>query len=125
PRGILQNTANTSLPNFPAQQPLSTNLNNSKGLALGYTAQLTSNLSNKINYGFTRQGLESSGVQNQPVVTFRNLSPIFGTSLSNGRIIPVHNITDDATWTKVTHTLVYGVNLCFHRNWPYRLSASV
>src|SRR5262249_18031857 len=78
----------------------------------------------KINYGFTRQGLESSGVQNQPVVTFRNLSPIFGTSLSNGRIIPVHNITDDATWTKGTHTLGFGGNLPFLRKRRYALRTS-
>src|SRR5262249_46157673 len=123
-RGNLQNDSDTSVPQFLGQQPLSTNLNNSKGLALSYTAQLTSNLSNKINYVFTRQGLESSGVQNQPVVTFRNLSPIFGTSLSNGRIIPVHNITDDATWTKGTHTLGFGGNLRFIRNRRYDLRTS-
>ncbi len=115
-RGNLQNDSDTSVPQFPGQPPLSTNLNNSKGLAVGYTAQLTSTLTNIVRYGLTRQGLEASGVQNQPIVSFRTLSTITGTSLSNGRITPAHNITDDATWAKGAHTFGFGANLRFIRN---------
>ena len=123
-RGNLQNDSDTSVPQFPGQPALSTNLNNSKGVAAAYTAQLTSNLTNILRFGFTRQGLESSGVQNGPVVTFRNLSPIFGTSLSNGRTTPVYNIVDDTTWTKGAHTLGFGGNLRFIRNRPFDLRNS-
>jgi hypothetical protein len=123
-RGNLQNDSSDSVPQFPGQPALTTNLDNSKGLAVGYTAQLTSNLTNIVRYGFTRQGLEASGVQNQPVVTFRNLSPIFGTSLSNGRITPVHNITDDGTWTKGSHSVGFGTNLRFIRNRRFSLATS-
>lgn len=115
-RGNLQNDSDNGLPQFPGQIPNSTNLNNSKGLAFGYTAQFTSNLTNIVRYGFTRQGLESAGTQNAPVVTFRNLATVVGVTSSAGRITPVHNITDDATWTKGAHSWGFGTNLRFIRN---------
>jgi hypothetical protein len=123
-RGNLQNDSIDSVPQFPGQPALTTSLDNSKGIALGYTAQFSSRLNNVLRYGFTRQGLESSGVQNQPVVTFRNLSPINGTSLSNGRITPVHNITDDVTWAKGNHSLGFGTNMRFIRNRRFSLATS-
>jgi hypothetical protein len=124
-RGNLQNDSDTSLPQFPGQQPRFTNLNNSKGYAAGYTAQLTSTLTNVFRYGYTRQGLESSGASTLTYVTFRNLDPIQPTDArSNGRIVPVHNLIDDATWTKGTHSLGFGTNIRFIRNNRFDLSTS-
>src|SRR5499426_4073678 len=116
-RGNLQNDSDTTLPTFPGQQPAFTNLNNSKGLAAGYTAQITSTLINSFRYGYTRQGIEAAGSASGVYVTFRNLSPIEGFSgtagienpaRSNGRIIPVNNFIDDLTWVKGSHSAAFG-----------------
>ncbi|HEV2664121.1 MAG TPA: hypothetical protein VG324_04380, partial [Blastocatellia bacterium] len=128
-RGNLQNDSDTTLPTFPGQPPAFTNLNNSKGLAAGYTAQITSTLTNSLRYGYTRQGIEASGSASGIYVTFRNLSPIEGFSLppgftpgtetaarSNGRIIPVNNFIDDLTWVKGAHSAAFGTNIRFIRN---------
>src|SRR5262245_8039241 len=128
-RGNLQNDSDTTLPTFPGQQPAFTNLNNSKGLAAGYTAQITNSLINVFRYGYTRQGLEAAGSASGVYVTFRNLTPIESFSLppgslpgtetaarSNGRITPVHNYIDDLTWVKGSHSAGFGTNFRFIRN---------
>lgn len=116
-RGNLQNDSDTTLPQFPGQPPRFTNLANSKGLAAGYTAQLSNTLTNVFRYGYTRQGLESSGASSGVYVTFRNLTTIEADNArSVGRITPVHNFVDDATWVKGTHSLGFGTNLRFIRN---------
>ncbi len=124
-RGNLQNDSDTSLPQFPGQPARFTNLANSKGLAVGYTSQLTSSLTNVLRYGYTRQGLEASGVSGLSYVTFRNLTPIQATDArSNGRITPVHNIIDDVTWIKGSHSMGFGANLRFIRNARFNFANS-
>lgn len=132
-RGNLQNDSDTTLPQFPGQQAAFTNLNNSKGLAAGYTAQITNTLTNVFRYGYTRQGLEAAGSATGTYVTFRNLSPIEGFSgpvgaqvaaRSNGRIVPVHNYIDDLTWVKGSHLAGFGTNIRFIRNARFSLAQS-
>ncbi|HEY8459835.1 MAG TPA: carboxypeptidase-like regulatory domain-containing protein, partial [Blastocatellia bacterium] len=132
-RGNLQNDSDTTLPTFPAQLPAFTNLNNSKGLAAGYTAQITSTLINSFRYGYTRQGVEAAGSASGVYVTFRNLSPIEGFSgnpgveapaRSNGRIIPVNNFVDDLTWVKGAHSAAFGTNIRFIRNSRFSVQRS-
>ena len=128
-RGNLQNDSDTTLPQFSGQQPAFTNLNNSKGLAVGYTAQLTNTLTNVFRYGYTRQGLEASGAASGVYVTFRTIAPIEGFSgftaaRSNGRIIPVHNYIDDLTWVKGSHSAAFGTNLRFIRNARFSFAQS-
>jgi hypothetical protein len=124
-RGNLQNDSDTSLPQFPGQQAQFTNLNNSKGLAAGYTAQITSTLINSFRYGYTRQGIEASGASSGVYVTFRTFDPIQATGArSNGRIIPVHNYVDDLTWVKGSHSAGFGTNIRFIRNSRFSLERS-
>jgi hypothetical protein len=132
-RGNLQNDSDTTLPQFPGQQAAFTNLNNSKGLAAGYTTQFTNTLTNVFRYGYTRQGLEAAGSATGTYVTFRNLSPIEGFSgpvgaqaaaRSNGRIVPVHNYIDDLTWVKGSHSVGFGTNIRFIRNARFSLAQS-
>jgi hypothetical protein len=124
-RGNLQNDSDTTEPTFPGQPPAFTNLNNSKGLAAGYTAQITNSLINSFRYGYTRQGIEFGGSASDVYVTFRNLSPIEGFSgdpgietaaRSNSRIVPVNNFVDDLTWVKGSHSTAFGTNIRFIRN---------
>lgn len=115
-RGNLQNDNDTAAPQFPGQAPNDTNLENSKGLAVGLTSVLRPNLVNNFRYGFTRQGLENTGVSRVTQVAFRGLSDPFGLNRSFTRITPVHNWTDDITWTKGKHTIQAGANFRTIRN---------
>jgi hypothetical protein len=107
-RGNLQNDRDVQTPQFPAQEPNSVNLDNSKGLAAGYTAVITPNLIGSFRYGYTRQGGESSGLQNASAVQFFSVSDPVGLTTAFKRIIPVHNTTQDMTWTRRKHTVQFG-----------------
>jgi hypothetical protein len=116
-RGILQNDRDTSAQQFPGQPATFVNLANNKGFAAGYTAVLSSTLTNRFVYGFTRQGFEnSSSSPSQPFVSFRTITDLFGTGRSFRRISPVHNIVDDVNWVKGNHSWQFGLNERFIKN---------
>jgi hypothetical protein len=115
-RGNLQNDSANGVSQFPGQPPNSVNLNNSKGIAAGYTAILRQNLISTFRYGFTRQGLESTGVQTTPQTTLRSLSQPYGGTLGVARILPVHNFAEDLSWTHGAHDIRFGANLRFIGN---------
>jgi hypothetical protein len=115
-RGNLQNDSSQGNPQFPGQAPASVSLNNSKGMAVGYTAVLKDNFVSTFRYGYTRLGAETTGVLATDNVTFRGLSAIFPTTTGLARIIPVHNVTEDFAWTKGAHDIRFGGTLRFIRN---------
>jgi len=117
-RGNLQDDKNSSSPQFPGQAGRFTNLNNSRAMAVGYTSVVTPRLVNDLRYGYTRQGLESAGISTAPtVVSFRNVDDLIPTNArSDGRKIPVHNVTDDVNWVRGAHTLNAGLNFRWVRN---------
>jgi hypothetical protein len=108
-RGNLQNDnyANGML-QFPGQPASSVYLENSKGFALGYTAILSPALVNNFRYGFTRQGVETTGVLNAPYSYFTNIDTLYATTRDAATIAPVHTIADDMVWTKGAHTVSFG-----------------
>jgi len=110
-RGNLQNDHESQPPQFPGQPPYDFLTNNSKGIAVGYTALIRSNLINNFRYAFIRQGLGTGGLNNQDFVTFRGLDDtqaLFSqTILTN---VPVNNFVDDVAWTRGKHTLQFGTN---------------
>ncbi|MGB6978677.1 MAG: carboxypeptidase-like regulatory domain-containing protein [Candidatus Acidiferrales bacterium] len=112
-RGNLQNdhisgTAGNG-PQFPGDPSNVVNLNNSKGLAAGYTAVLSPNVINNLRYAFIRQGVTTAGLSDQPYVAI--LTDPQGFTRTSALIVPVHNIVDDVTWTKGRHTIQFGGNL--------------
>lgn len=112
-RGNLQNDRLTpgaalQLPQFPGEPGNTEVLDNSKGLAVGYTGLLKSNLVNTFRYGLTRQGTDNLGVLNSNFVTFRDITPRFGTTTSLKRITPTHQFSDDVAWTKGAHSINFG-----------------
>jgi hypothetical protein len=107
-RASLQNDHSNGMPQFPGAQPNSVNLSNSKGLAAGYTLVLRSNLNAAFRYGFTRQGVESSGVQPSSAVSFYSTSDLFGLTTGLTYIIPVHHTSQDFNWIKDRHTVQFG-----------------
>ncbi|MCS7026729.1 MAG: carboxypeptidase-like regulatory domain-containing protein [Bryobacteraceae bacterium] len=115
-RGNLQNDRDVGTPQFPGDPPNRVNLNNSKGLAVGYTAILKPTLTGVFRYGFTRQGVESSGTQTRPAVGFLGLDDRFGLTTSAIRILPVTNTAQDFTWIRSAHSLQFGAVQRFIRN---------
>ncbi len=115
-RGNLQNDHESTPPQFPTLPANDFITNNSKGIAVGYTALLRNNLINNLRYAFIRQGLGDSGLNSQPFNRLRGLSDtqgLTGTILNN---VPVHNVIDDLSWTKGRHTLQFGTNWRFISN---------
>lgn len=105
---------------FPGQPPASRLLNNSKGLALGYTAQLRPTIINTFRWGFTRLGVEETGVRSARYtpagVVGGSISEFYPIARASGRRIPLHDLHDDLTYNRGRHTLQLGVSLRTVRN---------
>jgi hypothetical protein len=110
-RGNLQNDNEPTAPAFPGQPPSTSTLTNSKGLAIGYTAVLTTNLINNFRYGFTRQGIDDAGISNEAHVSLAAVSEPQAFTRSTSNIVPVQNIVDDLSWTKHNHNIQGGINI--------------
>lgn len=106
-RGNLQNDNVSRSQQFPGEAGPK-GLDNSKGLAAGWTSVLSASFVNTVRYGFTRNGHEETGTLSTPYVSFRGLSTLHSTSTGLARIVPVHQIGDDASWTKGKHDIRFG-----------------
>jgi hypothetical protein len=119
-RGNLQNdkfanTSSTGLQQFPGQAG-SQILDNSKGQAIGYSWIIQPALVNNLRYGYTRQGTETTGVQTSALERFRDIDALTSRSKGLISIIPLHQISDDVSWTKGAHTVTGGFVTRFVRN---------
>jgi hypothetical protein len=108
-RGALQNVFNPQQPFLPGSPPELTFTDHSKGFALGYTALLSPSKVNTFHWGFTRESQGFAGNANQEWNTFYTLSQ--GINYSHSFQLPVHNLLDDFSWTKASHTLQFGANI--------------
>jgi hypothetical protein len=115
-RAQLQDYWKNNSPEFPGQPPASVSLDNSKGIAVGYTATLKPNLISTLRYGFTRYGTETTGVLSGNYAYFRNLSTIYPTTTDGVRIIPVHAISEDLAWNHGSHDIHFGGVMRFISN---------
>src|SRR5215470_17921150 len=114
-RGALQNLSDLRPPFLPGNAPETTILDHSKGIAVGYTALLTNTLANTFHYGLTRQSTAFIGnSDNKPWNQFLGLDQ--GITYSRAFQMPVHNLADDLSWTKHSHTLQFGGNIGIARN---------
>jgi hypothetical protein len=113
-RGAVQNLNNPQAPLLPGSAPIETIADHSKGFALGYTTVLSSSMVNSFHWGFTRQSFGAVGDANQEWNTFIGLDQ--GIAYSHNFQLPVHNLSDDFSWTKGTHTLQFGTNVGLSRN---------
>jgi hypothetical protein len=119
-RGALQDRYNPGAPFLPGGAPEHTIVDHSKGFAVGYTAVFSPTIVNNLRYGLTRQSVGNAGDSTQPWNQFRGLIDNTGNdqgiTYSTAFQMPVHNILDDLSWTKSTHTIQFGTNLGFVRN---------
>ncbi len=111
-RGNLQNDHTICHRSFPAVPPNEIDTDNSKGIAVGYTALLRSNLINNFRWLFVRQGFGIAGGNSQDYVHFRGINDTSGLAYqSTFTNVPVYNFVDDLSWTKGKHSLQFGANL--------------
>ncbi len=101
---------------FPGQPPKEVDTNNSKGVLGGYTWIISPTKVNSVHYGFIRQGLGQNGASTDPFVRLRGLDTPVARTRTTSVIVPVHNITDDFSWSRGKHTLQFGGNYRFVTN---------
>jgi hypothetical protein len=98
-RGTLNSSSQVTTPaQFPGQSAAQQTEDNSRGLAVRYTAVLSPHLVNVLSYGYTRLGNNATGTEVvTPSFYFATLAPTKRPSI---RIPPTTSINDDFTWTK-------------------------
>ena len=108
-RGNLQGDGASGAPQFPGGIPSGSSTDNTKGIAFGDTWMISNNWVNSARYQFSRQGYSSyTGVVGN--FSFLSGSPLEPVGSGSITAVPVHNIVDDASWTKGTHTIQFGGN---------------
>ena len=80
------------------------------GIAFGHTWMISNNLVNNMRYGYTRQAFTFSGDSTGNDISFRFVFQPNGQLHDISRVTPVHNITDDVSWTHGKHVSQYGIN---------------
>ena len=116
-RGQLQNDNEGNAPQFPGMAPNFVDLNNSKGIALGWDSVISSSFVSSTRAGFTRQGLETSGGGNYGMVQLPGaLSNPVGLVRSSRIFSPTYNMTQDFTWTKGKHNIQFGGSIRVYVN---------
>ncbi len=113
-RGALQNLSNPQAPFLPGTPPAEFLSDHSKGFVVGYTAVLSPSVVNTFHWGFTRQSTGIVGNSNQEWNLFYGLDQ--GVFYTHNSRTPVHNLLDDFSWTKGTHTIQFGGNIGIARN---------
>ena len=114
-RGNKQHDVALSIPAFPDTFAPETWEHNT-GIAIGHMWTIGNNKVNNFRYGLTRQAFTAGGDSNQNAISFRFVYSPLNYSYTLSRVTPVHNITDDFTWTKGDHTLQFGGNIRIIRN---------
>ncbi len=107
-RGQMQSDSRDLEPQFSGRAPNGSIFDNSKGLSVGYDQVLTPRFFGSTRYGFTRQGVEQTGIQTGSVFQFRGLADPLGLTQGLARTLPAHLIRQDMTWLKGSHTVRFG-----------------
>jgi hypothetical protein len=82
-----------------------------RGLAVGHTWTIGSRWVNNFRYGLTRQAFTDGGDSNGNDISFRFVFQPNSQTHSLSRVTPVHNITDDVSWSHGKHTFQFGANI--------------
>src|SRR5215208_252236 len=83
------------------------------GFVAGHTWTINERFVNNFRYGVTREAFSQQGDSADNAISFRFVfSPIRSPSVRTlNRITPVHNFTDDFSWTSGNHSMQYGGNV--------------
>jgi hypothetical protein len=113
-RGSLQDFRNQGAPFLPGNPPQQTTVDHSNGFAFGYVSVLNPTLTNSFHWGFTRQSLGVIGNTDQQWNEFLGLDQ--GITFSHSFQVPLHNLLDDVSWTKKTHSFQFGTAIGIARD---------
>ncbi|MGD9630499.1 MAG: carboxypeptidase regulatory-like domain-containing protein [Pyrinomonadaceae bacterium] len=100
------------LPDTPADERWSHPL----GMAASHTWLINNNLTNRFSYGLTRLAYSNRGDSSENAITFRNIYTPQNFTYAFSRVNPTHNFTNDLTWVKGNHTMLFGSNIRIIRN---------
>jgi len=95
---------------FP-DTPSPTTWSQPKGFVVSDAWTISSTLVNNFRYGLTRQANTRSGDSDGNFINFRFIYTPFSFTRALSRVVPVHNITDDLSWTKGAHGMQFGTNI--------------
>ncbi len=115
-RGNLQDDRVEGPPQFPGEPPNTVRLDNSKGLAFGWTSVLGPSTVSNFRYGFTRQALDRTGAQTRSLARLALSSSRYGTTRSRIVALPVHTLTQNLAVTRGAHNLQLGAAFRSVRN---------
>jgi hypothetical protein len=82
-----------------------------KGFVIGDAWTISNSLVNNLRYGLTRQAFTRGGDSSSNLINFRFIYQPVGFVRPLSRVVPVHNITDDLSWTKGAHGMQFGTNI--------------
>jgi len=120
-RGNYQEDTVGFAPQFP-DTPAPRLWNHPTGIAMGYNWVISNSLINNFRYGLTREAFSNQGDSSANAITFRAVFSPLAFTRTLDRTTPVHNFTDDLSWTHGNHTWQFGGNVRLIRN--TRASAS-
>ncbi|HEY9126364.1 MAG TPA: hypothetical protein VIM62_04515, partial [Acidobacteriaceae bacterium] len=109
-RGNLQKDTQAGDQNLPGQPASSTTVDNTKGMAFGWTWTPKSNITNDLRYAYIRQGYGDTGIGEGDYVTVRFLTQPEAQTRDSIVSVPLHNIVDNASWTRGNHSFTAGGN---------------
>ncbi|HSR68041.1 MAG TPA: carboxypeptidase regulatory-like domain-containing protein [Acidobacteriota bacterium] len=81
------------------------------GIGAGHTWTIKPTLINTFRYGLTRQAFSQQGDSGENSYRFRDVFQEFDYSRTLNRTTPTHNIINDISWIKGSHTLQFGTNI--------------
>jgi carboxypeptidase family protein/TonB-dependent receptor-like protein len=109
-RGNYQVDTETLASQFP-DTPSPVTTRQPKGLVVGDAWTISNSLVNNLRYGLTRQSFTQGGDSSANRVIFRFIYEPSRFLRQLSRVVPVHNITDDLSWTKGQHGMQFGTNI--------------
>jgi hypothetical protein len=109
---------------FPGQPPTTSKKVKSRGFALGHDWVLSSNMINTVRYGYSEIVEDEIGLQTESRNSFRFIDDFEALTPTRGRKTPTHNIVEDLSWIKGSHTFKFGTNMRFSRIPKYDNSQS-
>src|SRR5260370_26738031 len=113
-RGSLQDFRNHGAPFLPGDPPQQPIVDHSKGFAFGYVSVLSPTLTRSFHWGFTRESVGVFGNTDQQWNQFLGLDQ--GITFSHSFQVPLHNLLDDVSWTKGTHSFQFGAAIGIARD---------
>ena len=114
-RGNKQHDVSLNPPAFP-DTVAPERWDHNTGVAIGHSWTIGSNKVNVFRYGLTRQAYTIGGDANENAISFRFVYSPLNFTYGLSRVTPVHNFTDDFTWTRGSHTIQFGGNVRAIRN---------